>query len=116
MCKGGFHSQVAGKDYILSRWADVMLIAAEAGVQSGHATEAKDLINKLRDRARNSARTIDYKVAGSSAACYTYTPAATPADIASADLDAVKHERRVEMYGEGERYWDIVRWGLATDT
>lgn len=116
LCNGGFNSQVAGKDYILLRWADVMLIAAEAGVQSGHATEAKDLINKLRERARNSARTIDYKVAGSSAACYTYTPAATPADIASADLDAVKHERRVEMYGEGERYWDIVRWGLATNT
>ena len=102
--------QSMGKDEILIRWADVMLIAAEAGVQSGHTTEATSLINELRKRARNSARTIDYTVAGSSAACYTYTPAATPADIASADLEAVKRERRVEMYGEGERYWDLIRW------
>ncbi len=112
LCNSGYNSQVAGKDNIVLRLADVMLIAAEAGVQSGkYSAEAVTLINNLRDRARKSARTIDYGADGSSAACYTYAPAAAPKDITSIDLDAVKHERRVEMYGEGERYWDLVRWG-----
>lgn len=106
----GNNSQVAGKDNIILRWADVMLIAAEAGVQSGHDAEALTLVNKLRERARNSARTIDYSADGTSDACYTYTPATTPADLSSVDLEAVKHERRVEMYGEAERYFDLVRW------
>lgn len=111
LINSGNNTQVAGKDLILIRWADVMLIAAEAGVQSGHATEALNLVKELRARARNSARTIDYTVSGATADCYTYTPAATPADLSAITLDDVKKERRVEMYGEGERYWDLVRWG-----
>jgi len=111
LCNSGYNTQVAGKDNIVLRLADVMLIAAEAGVHCGEDAVAMDMINALRKRARNSARTIDYSVDGSTAACYTYSPVATPTDIYSVDLDAVKHERRVEMYGEGERYWDIVRWG-----
>ncbi len=110
LCNSGHNSQCSGKNNIVLRWADVMLIAAEAGVQCGHEAEALKLVNKLRERARNSARTIDYKKSGASAACYTYAPASTPADLSSVDLTAVKHERRVEMYGEAERYWDLVRW------
>lgn len=112
LINSGNNTQVAGKDLILLRWADVMLIAAEAGVQAGgHDTEVLGLINALRARARNSARTVNYNASGTTAACYTYTPAATPADLSTVTLDAVKKERRVEMYGEGDRYWDLVRWG-----
>lgn len=108
---GSMNTQCVGKDNVLIRLADVMLIAAEAGVQCGHVTEATDLLNALRTRANNSARTIDYTADGSTEACYTYTPSTALAMLPTADLDAVKHERRVEMYGEGERYWDLVRWG-----
>ena len=111
LCNSGNNSQVSGKDNLLIRFADVLLIGAEAAVQCGQSADAKTYINRLRARARNSARTVDYTASGTSAACYTYTPATTPADIASVDIDAVKHERRVEMYGEAERYWDLVRWG-----
>ena len=107
LINSGNNTQVAGKDLILIRWADVMLIAAEAGVQSGHATEALNLVKELRARARNSARTIDYTVSGATADCYTYTPAATPADLSAITLDDDKKERRVEMYEEGERNWDL---------
>lgn len=110
LCNSGNNTQVAGKDYVLIRWAEVMLIAAEAGVQCGHEAEALTMVNALRERARNSARTIDYKKSGLTAACYSYSPATTPADLSSVDLDAVKKERRLEMYCEGERYWDLIRW------
>ncbi len=111
LINSGNNTQVAGKDIILLRWADVMLIAAEAGVQSGHEAQALALVNALRERARNSARTLDCNVSGTSDDCYTYAPAATPANLPSVTLEAVRNERRVEMYGEGERYWDLVRWG-----
>ncbi|MCQ2959153.1 MAG: RagB/SusD family nutrient uptake outer membrane protein [Bacteroidales bacterium] len=110
LCNSGFSSQCSGKNNIVLRWADVMLIAAEAGVQCGHEAEALKLVNELRERARNSARKLDYSKSGSSSACYTYTPSATPANLSSINLEAVKHERRVEMYCEAERYWDLVRW------
>ena len=110
LCNSGNNSQCSGKNNIILRWADVMLIAAEAGVQSGHDDVALQLVNKLRERARKSARTIDYTKSGTTSACYTYAEAATPADLTSIDLDKVKKERRVEMYGEAERFWDLVRW------
>lgn len=112
LINSGNNTQVAGKDLILIRWADVMLIAAEAGIQAGgHDTEVLNLVNALRKRARESARTLDYTASGTSADCYTYTTATTPVDLSAVTLDDVKKERRVEMYGEGERYWDLVRWG-----
>ena len=104
------NTQCMEKNDILLRWADVLLIAAEEGVQCGHAAEATTLLNELRTRANNSARTIDYSVPGSSDACYTYTPSSALSMLGTATLDDVKHERRVEMYGEGDRFWDLIRW------
>ena len=104
------NTQCMEKNDILLRWADVLLIAAEAGVQCGHAAEATTLLNELRTRANNSARTIDYSVPGSSDACYTYAPSSALSMLGTATLDDVKHERRVEMYGEGDRFWDLIRW------
>lgn len=104
-------SQVNGKDNIILRYGDVLLIAAEAATHINKEAEAAGYLNELRHRANNSARTIDYTQNGMTSACYTYTPSTVLADLSSADLDAVKHERRVEMYGEAERYWDLIRWG-----
>lgn len=103
--------QCAGKDNIILRYGDVLLMAAEAAAQLGEEGVAAGYLNQLRQRANNSARTIDYTKDGMTSACYTYTPTTALADLSTADTAAVKHERRVEMYGEAERYWDLVRWG-----
>ncbi|MDD7888299.1 RagB/SusD family nutrient uptake outer membrane protein [Flavivirga sp. 57AJ16] len=76
------------------RYADVILMAAEAGNESGLASpsEVADLINQIRSRAG---------LANTSAASQ------------SALRDAIKQERRVELALEEYRFYDLVRWGDA---
>ncbi len=75
------------------RYADVLLMAAEAAVQTGNVALATDYLNQVRARARGGANVLP--------------------DVALATLEAVKHERRIELAMEGERFYDLVRWGEA---
>lgn len=78
------------------RYADILLVAAEAAVMSGNNAKALTYINEVRGRARNSGNT------------------GVPADLTgSVTLDQVKHERRVELAMEGQRFFDLVRWNDA---
>ncbi|WP_290846598.1 RagB/SusD family nutrient uptake outer membrane protein [Flavobacterium sp.] len=83
----------------LIRYADVLLMAAEAANESGQTGIAVGYINEIRARAR----------AGN---------AAVLPDITSTDQGtvraAIKQERRIEFAMEGERFYDLVRWGDAT--
>ncbi|WP_299176765.1 RagB/SusD family nutrient uptake outer membrane protein [uncultured Chryseobacterium sp.] len=72
----------------LLRYSDVLLMAAEAALQTGDVTKATTYLNMVRTRA-GLANTI-------------------------ATLAAIKQERRVEFGLEGERFYDLVRWGDAT--
>lgn len=74
------------------RYADVLLMAAEASNELGQGATGISWLNQVRTRAGLSGRT------------YT-TQAQMRADI--------KHERRVEFGVEGERFFDLVRWGDA---
>lgn len=75
------------------RFADVILMAAEAANEDGKTAEAIILVNKIRSRAGLS----DTSASGQS-------------DI----RNAIKHERRVEFAMEESRFYDLVRWGDAT--
>lgn len=87
------------------RYADVLLLRAEAIVRSGgNLSEAVGLINQVRERARNSSE----------------TPSAVPADRNAAGADAsqvlewIFEERRLELaFEEGHRWWDLRRRHLA---
>lgn len=71
------------------RYADVLLMYAEAALESGDAGTALTQINKVRARAGLSA-------------------------LGSADRAALRHERRCELAMEGHRWFDLVRWeGVA---
>jgi len=102
-------AQATGKDIIVLRYADVLLIAAEAAAETGKAGDAKTYVNKLRERARNSGRTM------TAFNTYTYAASTEPADLSTVGIDEVRAERRRELYCEGHRYFDVVRWGLADD-
>lgn len=75
------------------RLADILLLEAEAYAWKGDASAAAALVNKVRRRAGLSDLTSD-KTASKDAV-----------------VDAVLHERRLELALEGERWFDLVRNG-----
>jgi hypothetical protein len=85
----------------LMRYADVILMAAEAANELGDAentTKALNYLEMIRARARN----------GNSAVL----PQITTTDQSQL-RDAIRNERRAEFAMEFERFYDLVRWGLA---
>lgn len=75
-------------NYRVLRYADVLLMAAEANYQIGNASRATQLVNQIRQRA----------------------------GIPGASVNAIEKvylERRLELSGEGHRFFDLVRTGQA---
>lgn len=104
--------QAQGKDLILMRWAEVLLIGAEAAIRTGNTADATEWVNQIRKRARNSKCT---KKAPTMAG-YTFEKGTVPADITTVTLDDVKKERQMELFCEnGTRYFDLVRWNKDND-
>jgi len=84
----------------LLRYADVVLMYAEAANELGKTSEALDKLEWIRARARNGNNNILPKVTTTN----------------KSDLrTAIQHERRIELAMEHERFFDIVRWGIAAD-
>lgn len=91
------------QDNILMRYAEVLLIAAEAIAEvSGPTTEAIGYVNEVRARARNWAGTV------------TAFPADVQAGMSKQEfIDLVMEERRVELAFEWGRWFDIKRRKLG---
>jgi len=96
------------------RYADILLMKAEAAAQLGKDGEAVALVNQVRQRARASTRPPGTTL-GSTSYAVANTPAGTLPDLAGlsgpALLTAIWHERRVELAEESLRFWDLVRTG-----
>lgn len=86
------------------RYADVLLLKAEAILQSGGSTvEAIDLINQVRARARSM-------VAGGTAPADRNTAEADPTTV----MNWIMQERLIELAGEDAHRWlDLRRWHIA---
>jgi hypothetical protein len=99
-------------NYTIIRYADVLLMAAEAEVELGNLETARELVNQVRARAANQDHWVK-NPDGSDAANYQislYNDAWTDAATAR---NAVRFERMLELSGEGHRFFDLVRWGIA---
>ena len=100
------------------RYADLLLYKAEALIEMGSADnldEARTLINRVRDRARKSAYVKDFNNPTRDAANYSiglYPAAGWNQDYAR---KALRTEMRLEKAMEGERFYDLVRWGIAKE-
>ena len=77
---------------IVMRYAEVLLNYAECCVRTGDAATAKTYVNMIQERA--GSKTISESV----------------------DLETVKKEKSFEMWFEGVRYMDIMRWYKQGDT
>ena len=96
------------KNRIVLRYADIMLVRAEALIELGRENEARPLINRLRERAQSNVF-IPY---ANNLSIATYSAAGWTREYAR---EAVRWERRLELAMEGHRFFDLVRWGIATD-
>ena len=102
----------AMNDYVL-RYTDVMLMRAEALIETGQLTEAMNIVNAIRQRAKNSvAKHIAYAADQCEIALYS----ASDFDTKEKARLRLQWERRLEMAMEYGRYWDLRRWGIASKT
>lgn len=86
---------VSYQNWILFRYAEVLLNYAEAQNEAvGPDQSVYDAVNAIRRRAGMP----------------VLTPGLSQTDMRT----AIRHERRVELAFEDERYWDVKRWKLAT--
>ena len=91
-----------GPDNIVIRYADLLLIYAEAKIELGEIDQTVlDAMNQVRARG--------YGVSVTETAKY---PAFTGSNQAAL-RKALRIERRMEFAFEGRRYYDVIRWKLA---
>ena len=103
----------ATMNYNIMRYADVLLMAAEAEIEAGSLTTALGYINQVRNRAANPAGFV--MKGGVAEANYSIVPYTAFADKAAAQK-AVRMERLLELATEGHRFFDLVRWGIDVPT
>ncbi|MDX1905995.1 MAG: RagB/SusD family nutrient uptake outer membrane protein [Bacteroidia bacterium] len=84
-----------GSDWVVLRYADVLLMLAEVENELGNTPAAVPLLDQVRVRAGLSA-----------------TTATTQAEL----REAIGLERRLELIGEGHRWFDLLRTGKAIST
>ena len=99
---------------IVFRYADVLLMRAEALALLGRGDEAVEIVNDIRRRAASSLSVIsDYE----SAYGVTFKTGLYGGSYSGEQaLKIVKMERRLELALESERFFDLVRWGEAAGT
>jgi len=76
-------------NYRVIRYADVLLMLAEANFQLGNQSTAQQLVNSIRSRAGIQGIPVN-------------------------SLNVIYNERRFELSGEGHRFFDLVRTGQAS--
>lgn len=90
---GGVRELNYSTNFRIFRYAEVLLLAAEAYNKAGQDGNARTELNKVRNRA--GLPNINAGVAGT--------------DL----FDAIVNEKFLELAHEGQRFWDLVRWGRA---
>jgi len=96
--------RATSQNYSMMRYAEVLLIAAEAAVEINNNAAAVQYINEVRTRARAGGSWVN-----------TYSNTATPANISgTVTANDVLEERRYELAFEGKRWYDIARRRIGT--
>ena len=75
------------------RLSEVYLAAAEAAFQAGDKEKAAEYVQAIRDRSPN----LD------------------PATKTTVTMEMIENERAKELYGEGHKFWDMMRWNKTIE-
>ena len=121
---GWQNTQLNSVNIHLFRYADLLLLVAEAMVETGDLNGARTIVNQIRTRAGvraqgpgTSATNIAVPINDPSITWANYrigTYASFP--DATFARNAVRTERRLELAMEGQRLFDLRRWGIAAAT
>ena len=117
---GWSNFQLHSMNYHLLRFADVLLMLAEAEVEAGLLENARIIVNQIRERASQSVQgpdggavqvdIDDTQITWANYQIGLYTTEWTDKTMAR---NAVRMERRLELAMEGHRFFDLKRWGVA---
>ncbi|GAB3420796.1 RagB/SusD family nutrient uptake outer membrane protein [Niabella aquatica] len=105
-------------NFCIIRFADVLLWKAEALIELGRQDDALSLINQIRTRTKSSKYVLAWNNSSPTdyAASYkieTYQPGVNCTWTQDFARKALRFERKLELAMEGERFFDLVRWGVA---
>jgi hypothetical protein len=113
----GYAYNTDSKNIDIVRYDEVLLNKAEALIQLNRQDEALPIMNKIRERARNSKEYLKMKD-GSPISNYEiglYKPGVNCVWTKDFAFKALRWERRLEFAMEGKRLPDLVRWGIAAE-
>jgi hypothetical protein len=109
----------------LFRYADLLLMLAEAEVEAGALENARVIVNQIRARAAagvqgpgtdRATMTVPISHPSITWATYRVNPYTVAWTNQVAARTAVRTERRLELAMEGQRFFDLRRWGMADQT
>ncbi len=109
---GGWGEQRSGINYHIMRYADVLLMSAECKAALGADDLGLAYVNEVRARAKDM--TYVKNAGGADAANYSIEEYGS---FSGADhaMKAIRFERRLEFGCEGQRLFDLRRWGVAKE-
>jgi len=105
----------SAKNVDVLRYDDVLLMQAEAYIELGQQDKALPLINQIRVRAAASTGRLK-KLDGTFPSNYNLQPYPATNWTQAYARQALQWERRLEFATEGDRFFDLVRWGIAEKT
>ncbi|MDX1617624.1 MAG: RagB/SusD family nutrient uptake outer membrane protein [Balneolaceae bacterium] len=119
---GWVPTQLNSVNIHIFRYADALLLLAEAEVEAGDLENAREIVNEIRTRAAQTAQgpgtdrasiTVPIDDASITWADYEVNTYPGPWTDQAFARQAVRVERRLELAMEGVRFFDLRRWGIA---
>lgn len=102
----GFPTWASNIDWPILRYADILLLYAEAAYKTGDETKARGLLSELRTRAATQNNVVNTVLLNDLTATY----------LKSNFMDELLDERSRELCGEGWRRFDLIRFGKMAST
>jgi len=118
---GWVNTQLNSVNIHIFRYADMLLLLAEAEVEAGSLENARAIVNQIRARAAVRVQgpgidraTLAVPINDPSINWAVYRIGQYPSFPSQAYArEAVRNERRLELAMEGQRFFDLKRWGIA---